>query len=184
MLASPSLERPARKRLTLQIGADGSGGVATGQNDFMRHAKNILAVVSIPTFFFIQSYPAVSTSHGNCLEPNTDIQAVLFYWTTTNLFTLAQAYTIKQPGFKRWAGIPPPPVVPRLAGAPVAKANPSFKETWDWLRGTAVDRYAAKRDELARDQENAKAAQRKRLGQVGGVRKPGMGDEIIRERRR
>jgi hypothetical protein len=59
-----------------------------------------------------------------------------------------------------------------------------MKETWQWLRGTAIDKYAEARDKAERDQQDAQSAQRKRQMQVGGVRKPGMGDEIIRERRR
>lgn len=91
---------------------------------------------------------------------------------------------MKSVGFKRWAGIPPPPVLPKIPGAVNVSANPSMKETWDWLRGSAVDRYATARDKAAADQQAALDAQQKRQKQIGGVRNPGMGDEIIRERRR
>lgn len=104
---------------------------------------------------------------------------MLFYWTTTNVFTLAQAYLLSKPAFKRLVNIPPPPVVPDAPNG--EKPDPTYRETWEWVSGNVKNSYAEAREKAA-----AREAELERKAKQAGKR-PGTGamaGEVIREKRK
>lgn len=105
-------------------------------NANMAHFANALQILSIPLIFFIGKMPAVSSVKAflDALHWLTPVQAVLFYWTFTNLFTLLQALTLRQPFVKRILNIPVPVVKPPPPGTPAINMNPSYAETWKALK--------------------------------------------------
>jgi YidC/Oxa1 family membrane protein insertase len=117
--------------LVFGMGADSP---AASSQRTMAHFRNFFIASSPLMLFFVAKMPA----------------AVLFYWTTSNMFTALQAWTIRQPVVKRILGIPTPKAVPPPPEDVELDPNPSIKDTFhamiDWQKGMmdkARERQAA-----------------------------------------
>ncbi|CAK9783967.1 hypothetical protein CC85DRAFT_264851 [Cutaneotrichosporon oleaginosum] len=122
--------------LVFGMGADSP---AAQSQRTMAHFRNAFLVMSPIMLIFVSKMPA----------------AVLFYWTTSNMFTALQAWTIRQPAVKRILGIPTPKAVPPPPEDVALNPNPSIKETWfamlDWQKGM-MDRAREKQAAAAANQ--------------------------------
>jgi YidC/Oxa1 family membrane protein insertase len=87
-------------------------------------------------------------------------QAVLFYWTFTNLFTLLQALLLRQPAVKSLLKIPTPPPVAAAPEGESVNQNPSLLETWRALREALSTRGEAW--QKAKAQAEARSAELER----------------------
>lgn len=95
-----------------------------------------------------------------------DDQAVLFYWTFTNLYSLLQAYALRQPFVKSLFRIPsPPPSAPLPPGVEAPK-QPTYAETWKALRENLSTKGAAWQQAKARHEASLGVKERE-----GGMRK-------------
>ena len=88
------------------------------------------------------------------------MQAVLFYWTFTNLFTLLQALLLRQPAVKSLLKIPTPPPVAAAPEGESVNQNPSLLETWRALREALSTRGEAW--QKAKAQAEARSAELER----------------------
>ncbi|BEI79508.1 hypothetical protein CcaverHIS002_0100370 [Cutaneotrichosporon cavernicola] len=106
--------------LVFGMGADSP---AASSQRTMAHFRNFFLVASPLMLIFVSKMPA----------------AVLFYWTTSNMFTALQAWTIRQPFVKRMLNIPTPKAIAPPPEDLLLNPNPSIKETFtamvDWQKG-------------------------------------------------
>ncbi|GMK55032.1 hypothetical protein CspeluHIS016_0200880 [Cutaneotrichosporon spelunceum] len=120
--------------LVFGMGADSP---AASSQRTMAHFRNFFLVASPLMLIFVSKMPA----------------AVLFYWTTSNMFTALQAWLLRQGFVKRLLRIPTPKAVPPPPEDALLNPNPSIKETFkamvDWQKSMM---------ERARDKQAAAAA--------------------------
>ena len=107
-----------------------------------------------------------------------DGQAVLFYWTFTNAFTLLQALTLRSSTVKSLLRIPAPP---KVAASPDAKsADPTWFDTVNAIKKHFTDTWAKTRENAAQMQLEQMEKQRKlKKGQalfVDRVKEGGAGE--------
>jgi hypothetical protein len=103
----------------------------------------------------------------------TDKQAVLFYWTFTNGFSLLQANVLRSPTVKSLLGIPIPPPVPAPPGNTGEPENPSHFDTFKKLKSTLTDRWTQATDQanmLAEQAEKQKGMRKGTLGMTERIR--------------
>ena len=107
-----------------------------------------------------------------------DTQAVLFYWTFTNGFSLLQANVLRLPAVKSLLGIPIPPPVPAPPGQTGEPENPSHIDTFKKLKSTLTDRWTQATDQanmLAEKAEKEKGMRKGTLGMTERIRETGKG---------
>jgi hypothetical protein len=105
-----------------------------------------------------------------------DYQAVLFYWTFTNGFSLLQANVLRLPAVKSLLGIPIPPPVPAPPGNTGEPENPSHFDTFKKLKSTLTDRWTQATDQanmLAEKAEKEKGIRKGTLGMTERIRETG-----------
>jgi YidC/Oxa1 family membrane protein insertase len=89
-----------------------------------------------------------------------DGQAVLFYWTFTNLYSLFQAVLLRQPFVKSLLRIPSPPPAPPLPAGTAEPKQPTYAETWKALRETLSTKGAAWQEAKAKHQASLDVKER------------------------
>ena len=115
-----------------QYGADTSN-VSLSKSGFQLHMKNIFAALSVPILWFVSNFPAVSIATQHLVPSDLPLQALLFYWTTANAFTLFQSQLLKAPAVKRLLKFPTPKISP---GSVPPQKEPTMMETWSWVKET------------------------------------------------
>lgn len=138
--------------LVLRLGQDGTGTTASNAR-MATHIRNGMTAFSPVLIAITSFFPA----------------AVLFYWTTNNLFSLGQAVLLKQTLVKKLLKIPAPPTIAAPPEEAAVDPNPTIKETLESIpkffksireqvNKMGAETSAGKRVAAARQVEAAKGA--------------------------
>ena len=108
-------------------------------------------------------------------------QAVLFYWTFTNGFSLLQANVLRIPAIKSLLGIPIPAPVPPPPGNTGEPENPSHMDTFRKLKSTVTDRWANATEQArirAEAEERSKGMRKGTLGMTERIKESPVAGQV------